>query len=171
MKEIDFRDNINTIREIYDGCYRVILDFATSEIVKYILTDDYKYVWVHNHLVGDYNEWNDCELPVLSFQNNLKVKAKGVRFDFILETEEFKQLLPDWNGGIEIVQMNKYPPNYLDIYKIKGKTRFELLKNECDYLFELSIPTSADYGEIISSDLEFLQSVLCNSEINWDNLP
>ena len=136
-----------------------------------MLRDDYKYVWVHNHLAGTYAEWKEYELPILPTRENQKTLARGIRYDFILETTEFKNLLPDWNGGIQMVQMNRVPPYYLDLNRIEGNKRYELLRVECDFLFEVDIPSATDYGVLISNDRDYLQSLLDNPEINWNDLP
>lgn len=54
---------------------------------------------------------------------------------------------------------------------MKGKSKYDLLKNECNYLFEINIPSATDYGTIISSNKEFLESLIENEEINWNDLP
>ena len=171
MKKVSLQENINTICETAPGRFRIILDFATVGIVEHLLRDDYKYVWVHNHLAGAYSEWKEFELPILPTMENKKIIARGVRYDFIIETSEFKKLLPDWNGGIEMIQMNRIPPYYLDLERIKGNRRFELLRDECDFLFEVDIPSATDYGILISNDRNYLQSLLDNPEIDWNDLP
>lgn len=171
MNNNSLKQNINTIRETAPGRFRIILDFATTGIVKFLLHDDYKYVWVNNHMSVAYSEWKNFELPILPNMENKKVLAKGVQYDFIIETDKFKELLLNWNGGIEMIQMNKIPPYYLDLVKIKGNKRYELLSNECDFLFELEIPSATDYGTLISNNRDYLQSLLDNPDIDWKNLP
>jgi len=164
MKTENFQDNINCIRETSPGRFRIILDFATTAILKFL-------VWVHNHLTGKGFDFEEFKLPITRVSKNQKTLAKWVRFDYILETSEFKKMIPELNRGIELIQMNKIPPNYLHLDKIKGNTRYELLEKECDYLFEVDIPSATDYGTLISPNRDFLQSVLDNPEINWEDLP
>lgn len=73
--------------------------------------------------------------------------------------------------GISLVQLNVLPKYYLRGENITGKSRFDILKKECDYLFEIDIPEATDYGTLISSNLEYLHSLLSNKEIDWKNLP
>lgn len=101
----------------------------------------------------------------------MNVIAKDLTFDFIMPTEEFKALLVKWKGGIKLLQINKLPPYYFNLNRVIGRKRFELLKKECNYLFEVDIPSAKDYGILISPNKEYLQSLLDNSEINWQKLP
>lgn len=97
--------------------------------------------------------------------------SKNVNFDFILETKEFMKLIPKWNSGIQMVQMNKIPPDYLDLERIKRNQRYQLLQNECDYLFDLEIPSATDYGTLISSNLDYMEGLIASKHINWSDLP
>ena len=170
MKTIDFRDNINCIRETAPGRYRIILDFATTNILPFLIRDNYNYIWVHNHMTGKGFDWEEFKLPIKDNLINIKTLARSLTFDFILTTDEFKNIMSDWKGGIELIQMNNIPPYYLDLNKVKGNKRYEILEKECDYLFEVDIPSPTDYGTLISPNREYLQSLLDNSEINWDDL-
>ncbi|WP_439881568.1 hypothetical protein ACSX1A_00125 [Pontibacter sp. MBLB2868] len=171
MKEVDFKENINCIKETAQGRYRIVLDFATTGILKYLIRDSHKYIWVHNHTTGSGFQWQKYSLPIREEVQNLNVLAKGLKFDFILPTEEFKPLMPDWKGGIKLLQINKLPPDYLDLDRIKGNRRYELLESECEFLFEVFIPSATDYGTLLSPDRAYLQSLLDNSEIDSENLP
>ncbi|MDR6563026.1 MULTISPECIES: hypothetical protein [unclassified Arcicella] len=166
-------DNINTIKEIYPGQFQIILDFATSSFIKYALDLNYKYVWVSNHYLKGSLIWEEYSLPLFNNQNNIKVLARNINFDYILTTKDFIELLPkiEKDNGIHLIQMNKTPKEYLTIDRIKGKTRYQLLTKECDYLFELDIPSARDYGTIISSNRQYLQSLLDNPKLDWTNLP
>ena len=168
---MDWRENINTIKEIYPGHFQIILDFATEAILKFILSDNYNYVWVYSYDTKDSIEWNSYELPLLNNQEYYKVLARKINFDFIQPTKEFKNILDKFNRGINLVQLNKLPPYYLNPDTIKGKKRYELLLKECDYLFEIQIPSATDYGTLVSADKDFLQSLLDNKNIDWTNLP
>ena len=170
MKTIDFRDNINCIRETAPGRYRIILDFATTNILPFLIRDNYNYIWVHNHTTGKGFDWEEFKLPIKDNSVNIKTLARSLTFDFILTTDEFKNIMSDWKGGIELIQMNNIPPYYHDLNIVKGKKRYEILEKECDYLFEVDIPSATDYGTLISPNREYLQSLLDNSEINWDDL-
>ena len=171
MKKEPLQNNFNCIQETVPGRYRIVLDFATTAILPYLIKDDYEYVWVHDHMTGKGYDWEDFHLPITSPSSNLQVLAKWVKFDFILKTEEFKKIMTTWASGIKLIQMNRIPPYYLNLDKIKGHQRYEKLKTECDYLFEVDIPSATDYGVLISPDKEYLQSLLNNQSINWNDLP
>ncbi|PKK36511.1 hypothetical protein BWI96_11695 [Siphonobacter sp. SORGH_AS_0500] len=168
---MNWQANINTIREIYPGHFQIIIDFATNAIIKHLIREDYSMVWVHHHQTFPYADWHSFELPVAKDSMNLTVKARQVNFDFILPTPEFLELLPTLDKGINLVQLNRLPPAYLDPQRIQGKTRYDLLKRECDYLFELYIPSATDYGTLVSHERSWLESLLTNSNINWKDLP
>lgn len=123
---INFNDNINCIKEIADGRYRIILDFASTNIIPFLINTEYNYVWVHNHISGKGFDWEEFNLPINNNETNTKVLAKSLTFDFILMTKEFKNIMYNWKGGIELIQMNKIPPYYLDLNKIKGERRYDI---------------------------------------------
>jgi hypothetical protein len=96
MKKFTLQENINKICETAPGRFRIVLNFATVKIVKHLLDEDYKYVWVHNHMPGSYSAWHEFDLPIVPKIENKKILAKTVRYNFIMETSEFKNLLPKW---------------------------------------------------------------------------
>lgn len=168
---MDYRENINTIKEIFPGQFQIILDFATVNFLNFAISDLYKYVWVYSHKTSKSLEWDSYYLPLFKNDDNKKVFARNISFDFCMKTEDFKEILPHIGPGIKLSQINILPKYYLNPETVTGKTRYDLLKNECDYLFEIDIPAATDYGTLISSDREYLQSLLDNENINWHNLP
>ena len=71
--------------------------------------------------------------------------------------------IPETNANLHILQVNNLPPYYLDLNRLEGKTRYDLLKKETDYLFEVNLPfsgVSSDYTEIVSPSLSFLNKLL-----------
>ncbi|MEO7214095.1 hypothetical protein [Mucilaginibacter sp.] len=167
---MSWAENINTIKEIFPGHYQIILDFATINFVQYVLSIDYKYVWINNHHPNDSLNWQDYQVPLFNNKDNYTVAVRNLSYDMILPTAEFKSLLPKFSGSIQLVQLNIAPQYYLND-RIKGKTRYDLLKNECDYLFELDIPGATDYGTLISSNKAWLEALLSQENINWNDLP
>lgn len=168
---MSWQNNIGAIKEIYAGHYQIVLDFATNAFLNYVLRDDYKYVWVYNHHLLNSLNWQECLLPLVDNENSYPVFARKLVFDFAMETKDFKQLLPKLHSGINLLQINLLPKYYLDLSQIQGKTRYDLLAKECDYLYEIDIPSATDYGTLISSNREWLQSLIDNKEIDWNNLP
>lgn len=167
---MSWKENINSIKEIYTGHYQIILDFATVDFLRYALSDEYKFVWISHHIRSSI-EWNSYNLPL--FDNNMyyNIQARNINFDFIMPTNQFKTILSNIGPGIMLTQLNELPKYYLDPITMKSKTRYDLLKKECDYLFEIEIPSATDYGTLISSNLEYLQSLIDNPDINWSDLP
>ena len=168
---MSWQENIGTIKEIYLNQYQIVLDFATNAIVPYLLDDDYKYVWVYQHRLLSDVEWQTYQLPLVDFTSSYQVLARGVQFGFVMPTTAFKKVLPKLPNGIALVQLNELPKFYLNPATIKGRTRYELLRKECDYLFEVDIPSATDYGTLISSNRQWLQSLLDDKRIDWTNLP
>jgi hypothetical protein len=168
---MNWEDNINTIKEIYPGHFQIILDFATVDILKFVLSDKYKYVWVNTHKTKNSLDWNTYELPLFNNNDYYKVLARNINFDFVMPTNEFKTILTKVGPGIALTQINELPKYYLDPATIKGKTRYDLLLKECDYLFEIDLPSATDYGTLVSCKRDYLQSLLDSPEINWSNLP
>lgn len=167
----DWKENINTIKEIYPGQFQIILDFATNRFVEFALSDLFKYVWVYNHEMQDNVSWEKNSLPLNNNSENSVLLARKLRFDFVLPTKEFKTVLPKLSSGISLIQMNILPKAYLDPTQIKGKTLYDLLTKECDYLCQIEIPSATDYGTIVSSNKTYLQNLLENPGLNWADLP
>jgi hypothetical protein len=174
---MSLKENIHTIKEIYDGQYYTILDFATNKFLEYILDDNYKYVWISNHHVvknNDYQEfydWRQYNLPLFDSNSYYNILARKIEFEFAMPTPEFREVLPRLAPGITLIQLNQLPKHYLDLDRIQGKTRYELLTKECDYLFEIYLPSATDYGELVSPNKKWLESLLNNKSINWENQP
>jgi hypothetical protein len=168
---MSWQENINTIKEIYPGQFQIILDLATNAFLEHILDERYKYVWVCNNYMYERQEWKEYDLPLIDNKTSHRVLARNIIFDFAMPTSEFKELLPKLTPGIFLIQLNTLPQYYLDPERITGRTRYELLSKECDYLFEIDLPSATDYGTLISPNKEWLQSLLNNKAINWDDLP
>lgn len=168
---MSWEENINNIKEVYKGHYQIILDFATTQLLPHLLRDDYEYVWVCDHGNRNSTEWNEYELPLFNNQQNIKVLGRQLNFDYALPTVQFKELLPQLYPGIHLIQLNKLPSHYLSPQTIKGKTFYDLLQKECDYLFEVNMPNATDYGTLRSSNRDYLQSLLDSQTIDWKNLP
>ena len=60
-------------------------------------------------------------------------------FDFIVLTEKFKEILPEIDAGVYSIRLNKVPPDYFDLDKIKVEKCDRLLA-EGDWLFEFDVP-------------------------------
>jgi hypothetical protein len=72
---------------------------------------------------------------------------------------------------VTLIQINKMPPYFLDLKRLNGKTRYDLLKRECDFLFEIDLPSAVDYGTLISTNKDYLADLLNDKNIDWTNLP
>ncbi|HEX8313931.1 MAG TPA: hypothetical protein VF609_03000 [Flavisolibacter sp.] len=168
---MDWRENINTLKEIYPGHFQIILDFATVDFLKFVLSDEYKYVWVYSYVTKGSLEWKSYRLPLFDNQTYQQVLARHISFDFIMPTNDFKTVRPSIGPGVRLIQLNELPKYYLNPATIRGKSRYDLLTNECDYLFEIDLPSATDYGTLVSSNKNFLQSLLDNKDIDWNNLP
>lgn len=152
---------VNRITEIYSGHYNVVLDFPTLDLLEDILDKSYKYVWVVNYgLQGC--DWSNNSYHL--FDESIKnVQIKNLNLDFIMDTLEFIKWIPCIKNNIHILQVNKIPPYYLDLGRMTGKTKYDLLKKDADYLFDINLPyssISSDYVEIVSPNISFLKSLL-----------
>lgn len=168
--ENSFRENINTIQEIYPGTYQIILDFASNKFIDHIIRDTHNFVWVHQYELTSHSTWRKFQLPI---SDNLQktVLARQIKYDFIISTNEYDSIKGEMPNGVTLLQINKQPPEFLDLTKIKGKTRYELLRKECDYLFEIDLPSAVDYGTLVSHDKNYLNDLLNDKRINWPDLP
>ena len=167
----DIKDNINSIKEVYPGVYSITLNFASNNIIQHILSDNYKYVWVNNYQPPQANNWTNSFIPLFGHSDGINTLNRRLKLEFAMPTKDFRAVIAKMSNGLTVIQINKLPPEYLDIERLQGKTLFQLLEKECDYLFYLNIPEPIDYGTLISSNLKFLQDVLENTALNWNDLP
>jgi hypothetical protein len=165
-----FRDNINTIKEIYPGTYQIILDFASNKFIDHIIRDTHKFIWVHDYELKSSNTWTKFQLPISNNSQRI-VQARQLKYDFIIGTNEYEEVKNEMPNGVTLLQINGQPPDFLDLGKIKGKTKYDLLKRECDYLFEIDLPSAVDYGTLVSSNVDYLTDLLNDKRINWTDLP
>jgi len=152
--------NYNKINQLYDGHYQVILDFTSKLDIINIIDSSYKYVWGINHIENsvDWAKYNHTLFEQKISEHD--IKARNIQMEFLISTDEFVKLIPYINQTITIIQTNKKPPYFLNINRLKGKGKYDLLKKEIDYLFELDVPGASDYISIISPNLEFLESII-----------
>ena len=115
---MDFKENINKIKEIFPSTFQIILDFATNEFLQHALREDYKYVWVYNHSLKNHYNWQTRSLPLFDHGDNFEVFSRHLKFDFVLPTSQFQNLLPRLENGIMLVQLNKVPKYYIDVNRI-----------------------------------------------------
>ena len=163
IMEID----INKIKEIHRGHFCMLLDFPTLDLLRYILDESYKYVWVVNYNMQSC-EWSEDSYHLLddSIKN---VQIRNMNLDFLMNTSDFVKWIPSIKSNLHILQVNKIPPYYLDMKKLTGKTKYDLLKKDADYLFEINLSSSfvsSDYTEIISPNLSFLKELLRKTNKN-----
>ena len=165
-----YSDNLNTIQEIYPGIYQIILDCATNKIIKILLNDNYKYIWIYNYEPKNNLNWVNHSLPI-SDKLQMNVLARNISYDLIINTEDFEKISSEIPKGVILLQINNLPPYFLNLQRLKGKSRYEMLKKECDFLFEIDIPGAVDYGTIISTNKLFLTDLLNDKRIDWTILP
>lgn len=150
---------VNQITEISDGIYESVLDFPTKDFLKVLISDKYRYVWCVCY-EEDMYEWNTIGRNLYGMSLN-EVLVRNVRLEYILETSQFIELIPHIKGG-HFIQMNKIPSYYLSgsMDHMNIKTKYDLLKKETDFLFEIDLPPSPDYTPVISPDRDFLEEAL-----------
>lgn len=169
MTDNSFKENINTIKEIYPGVFQIILDFATNGFIKFALRDSYEFIWLHGYEPKNNLNWLNYDLPI-SDKLQMNVLARQILYDFVIKTTDYKKIENEIPNGVTLIQTNKLPPDFLDLKRLKGKTRYDLLKKECDFLFEIDLPSAVDYGTLISTNKDYLIELLSDKNINWTNL-
>lgn len=150
----------NKITEIYKGHFQVILDFPNQNDLYKIISNDYKYIWgvEHNEIRSSWGNY-DFTLFDSRLQNSF-LMARNIEMEFLIETSEFVRIIPSINQTIKIIQTNIVPPSYIDLKKLNGKAKYDLLKSKVDYLFELELPGATDYAPLVSPNIEFLENVI-----------
>ena len=150
----------NVIKEIYKGHYHVILDFPTPSDLTKILDISYKYVWGSGHN-ENLSEWKKYDYYLYGKKVTSDVVfARNMEMEYLMETSDFLQLIPNIHQTIKIIQTNVIPPYYMNLSRLTGKGKYDSLKNKIDYLFELEMPGAIDYAPLISPNINFLENVI-----------
>jgi len=150
---------VNKIIEIYAGHYQVILDFPTPSDLKNILDISYSYIWgiSHNELRSSWQKYDYTLFGQKGFKN---AYARNIQMEFLIDTKSFCDLIPNIKQTIHLVQTNILPPHYVNLSRLEGKQKYNLLKDKVDYLLEIEIPSSADYAPLVSPNLGYLEMVI-----------
>lgn len=163
---------VNKITKIFDNHYCMILDSPTIGILDKILDRSYRYVWGINYQkfgctwnkesLKLFDKDNEIDESLELFDKNIEVYVRNMNMDFLMRTSDFLERLPLITNNLHIVQINKIPPYFLDLNRLHGKLKYDLLLKETDYLFEIDLSYStsvADYTEIISPNMDFLNKI------------
>jgi hypothetical protein len=154
------RINTNVIEEIYKGHYQVILDFPTANDLGRIISSTHKYIWGVEHNEGR-TAWSKYEGLLYGVKSKGEIVfARNIKMEFLIEVKDFLSLIPHIHQTVKIIQTNDIPPSYINIESLKGKSKYDLLKEKVDYLFEIDIPGSADYAPIVSPSVDYLNNVI-----------
>ena len=78
-----------------------------------------------------------------------------MKFDFIVPTERFLEILPGLQPAIKAVQLGKLPPDYLDMGKLHGQPLYDILA-DCGWHVLVDTPAN-DYGQLLSPRREVLE--------------
>ena len=157
---------VNTIKKIYKGHFQVILDFPSTKDLENIINLNYKYVWAIEHKEVK-TSWAKYGYSLFGKKAGKSlILARNIEMEFLIETDKFLKLIPHIKQTVKIIQTNEIPPTYIDIKKLNGKAKYDLLKEKIDYLYELEMPGASDYSPIISPNREFLEEVISKFRIN-----
>jgi len=151
---------VNKIEEIYNGHYQVMLDFPTPTDLVKVIDNSYQFICRIDH-----NEGRSSWLPyvhTLFGERPIETPlfARNISMEFLCRTTTFIKLLLKVKQTVRIIQTNIMPPEYLELKKLSGKPKYDLLKSKLSYLFEIEIPGATDYAPLISSNISFLHSVI-----------
>lgn len=152
--------HVNKIEEIYKGHYQVILEFPDALVLEKVLDMSYKFIWGINH-----NEVRSSWSPYGhslygKMLDNEPVQVRNMSMEYLMNTADFIKVIPHINQTVKIVQTNIVPPHYMDLNRLQGRTKYDLLRDRVDYLFEIEIPGASDYAPMVSCNLDFIESVL-----------
>jgi hypothetical protein len=157
---------VNTIQEIYKGHFQVILDFPSPVDLEKIINLNYKYVWAIEHKEVR-TSWVEYDYSLFEKKvGESLVLARNIEMEFLIETDKYLKLIPHIKQTVKIIQTNIIPPSYIDIKRLNGKRKYDLLKEKINYLFELEMPGASDYSPIISPNREFLEEVIAKFRNN-----
>src|SRR6266496_306048 len=145
------------IKEVEPGVYWVLFWCPESHILRELLDPHMSFVLCWDHDVGN-STWSEFCLPVLNPREPIDVLSRSARFDFMLPTQRFLEILPQMKPAIKAVQLSSVPPDYLDMQHIKGKQLYRIL-SECGWHLLLDTPAN-DYGQMMSPKREVLERAI-----------
>lgn len=150
----------NSITEIFPGHYQVILDFPSSSDLIHILDSSYKYVWGIKHQEF-LSTWKPYQYTLFGqFIDSKEFYARNMEMEFILDTSSFLDIIPNINQTIQIIQTNILPPHYINLSRLQGKQKYDLLKSKLSYRLEIEIPGATDYSPLTSPDILLLKRII-----------
>jgi len=82
MTENSFKENINTIKEIYPEVFQIILDFASNGFIKFALQDSCEFIWIHSYEPKKNLNWINYDLPI-SDKLQMNVLARQISYDLL----------------------------------------------------------------------------------------
>ena len=150
---------VNKIKEIYKGHYQVILDFPEPQDLLKIIEPTYKYIWGFEHSENSI-EWAKYTHSIFGKPCKENFRVRNINMEYLVETNSFLELIPFIHDTVNLIQTNIIPPYFLNMDRLKGKDRYDLLKSKIDYLFEINMPGAIDYTPIVSPNRTFLENVV-----------
>lgn len=152
---------VNKIKEIYPGHFFVLLDFPSIKDLYRIIDVSYKYIWNFKHIENEITwEKYTYNLYGKSVTQQMELNVRNIQLEYLILTDDFIKIIPNIRGDLNIIQTNIIPPPYLRLEKFEGKSRYNILRNKIDYLFELTMPSAIDYSSLISPNKVFLEKVI-----------
>jgi hypothetical protein len=79
---------------------------------------------------------------------------------YLISTKDYVALIPQINQSINIIQIIGVPQYFINVEKLEGKAKCDLLKQKVDCLFEFEMPCQPDFSPLISPNKAFLDKVL-----------
>lgn len=150
----------NKITEIYKGHYQMILDFPDINDLYKIININYKYIWIYDYIESPH-KWSSFKGGIYGI--SLKeddILARNIKMELLYKTEDFLKIIPSISRSVKLIQTNIEPPYYLDLSKLNGVKKYNLLKEKADYLFDIDMPKASDYTPIISQSKEYLENLI-----------
>jgi len=148
--------NINKISKIDEEIFETVLDFPDEDkIISLLIDRNLPLVLLIDFQVGNYS-WQHFNI---SGFENIDGMCRSISGDILVSTDTFVSLHKklSWMWAI---QLEKEPPDYFDFNKIKGKQRYQILK-DCNFRFIMeSQPYGGDYVKVITQSQQLLQQAI-----------
>ncbi|MEM8736669.1 MAG: hypothetical protein AAGG44_20735, partial [Planctomycetota bacterium] len=126
--------------------------------------DDYPFVLCWRHCTGNFT-WQRMKLPLVDTNTNISVRSRMIEFDFVLETDLFRQTFEGFQKSLNVVQINSVPPDHLDLHKVEGSERYRLL-DQIGWRFLIQVPGARDFAFVASPDKSLVQKAISITTID-----
>ena len=123
---------------------------ATVSLLLRYLDPEVPFIWLLRHMPTTYVRWDELRVPLNVNGAYMDGLVRGLNYDIQISTQEFLRIAPALEEhGLELVQSHKPMPNTLDISRLQGSSRHQVLR-ENGAVLVLGLPHAMETAVVTS---------------------